>query len=65
MDKVLTEIKVTERFHERDLRAKVATDSNTLLEASERLGHSDTGITQRVYRRKPVVIEPLKKRRET
>lgn len=61
MDKVMANTKVTDRFQERDLRAKVATDSNTLLEASERLGHSDTGITQRVYRRKPIVIEPLKR----
>jgi integrase len=62
MDKVLAETKVTERFQERDLRAKVATDSESLVEASQRLGHSDTAITQRVYRRRPVVIEPVKKR---
>jgi hypothetical protein len=34
-------------------------DSATLAEASERLGHSDTAITRRVYRRKPVVVSPL------
>ena len=62
MDKVLAETKVTERFQERDLRAKVATDSESLVEASQRLGHSDTAITQRVYRCRPVVIEPVKKR---
>lgn len=48
-----------ERFQERDLRAKVASDSDSLLEASERLGHADTAITQRVYRRKPVRVQPL------
>ena len=64
MDKVLKETKVTERFHERDLRARAATDSDTLQEASERLGHTDTAITQRVYRRKPVVVKPLKKRKK-
>jgi len=61
MDKVMADTRATDRFQERDLRAKVATDSNTLQETSERLGHSDTGITQRVYRRKPIVIEPLKR----
>lgn len=59
MDKVMAETRVTDRFEERDLRAKVASDSDTLIEASERLGHADTGITQRVYRRKPVRVQPL------
>ena len=65
MDKVMAETKVVERFQERDLRAKVASDSDSLIEASERLGHADTAITQRVYRRKPVRIQPLKKSRGT
>jgi len=38
---------VCERFQERDLRAKVASDSDSLVEASERFGHADTAITQR------------------
>jgi len=38
---------------------KVASDSASLVEDSERLGHADTGITQRVYRRKPVRVSPL------
>jgi integrase len=59
IDKVMAETKVTDRFEERDLRAKVASDSDTLIEASERLGHADTGITQRVYRRKPTRVQPL------
>ena len=59
MDKVLKETKVSVRFQERDLRAKVASDSDTLEEASARLGHADTAITNRVYRRKPVRIQPL------
>ena len=63
MDKVMENTKVTERFQERDLRAKVASDSDSLIEASERLGHADTSITQRVYRRKPVRVQPLKKGR--
>ena len=59
MDKVLAETNVADRFQERDLRAKVASDSDSLIEASERLGHADTGITQRVYRRKPTRVQPL------
>jgi integrase len=47
------------RFQERDLRAVVASESASLQEASDRLGHSDTGITQRVYRRKPTRVKPL------
>jgi integrase len=65
IDKVMAETKVAERFQERDLRAKVASDSDSLIEASERLGHADKAITQRVYRRKPVRIQPLKKGRGT
>jgi len=65
MDKVMAETKITERFQERDIRAKVASDSDSLLEASERLGHADTAITQRVYRRKPVRIHSLIKGRGT
>jgi hypothetical protein len=59
MNKVLNDTVVTDRFQERDLRAKVASESDTLIEASERLGHADTGIPQRVYRRKPVRVQPL------
>jgi len=59
MGKVLADTNVYERFQERDLRAKVASESDTLIEASERLGHADTNITQRVYRRKPVRVQPL------
>ena len=65
MDKVMVKTNITDRFQERDLRAKVASDSDSLIEASERLGHADTAITQRVYRRKPVRIQPLIKGRET
>ena len=59
MDRVMAETRVKDRFQERDLRAKVASDSDTLQEASERLGHADSAITQRVYRRKPVRVQPL------
>jgi len=59
MDRVVELTKVTDRFQERDLRAKVASESDTLEEASERLGHSTTETTNRVYRRKPSRIQPL------
>lgn len=44
------------RFH--DLRAKSASD-DSLTAASERLGHADARITQRVYRRAPARVAPL------
>lgn len=65
MDRVMAETKVKDRFQERDLRAKVASDSDTLQEASQRLGHADSSITQRVYRRKPVRVQPLIKGKST
>jgi integrase len=48
------------KFHFHDLRAKSASDGADLLESSERLGHSSPAITQRVYRRKPTRMKPLR-----
>ena len=59
MDKVMEQTDVTDRFQERDLRAMVASESASLLEASERLGHASTETTKRIYRRKPVRVSPL------
>ena len=59
MDRVLRDTAVEERFWEKDLRAKVASDSATLQKASDRLGHATTETTKRVYRRKPVHIKPM------
>jgi integrase len=47
------------RFTEHDLRAKVASDSDTLETASKRLGHQQQSTTKRVYHRKPVEVEVL------
>ena len=47
------------RFQFRDLRAKSASD-DTLDASSARLGHESTAITQRVYRRKPRRVRPLR-----
>ncbi len=51
-----------ERFRWHDLRAKSASD-DTLEAAAGRLGHADPRLTQRVYRRKPEVVTPLRRKR--
>lgn len=48
------------RFHFHDIRAMSITESEDLVEASQRAGHSSTEITQRVYRRKPARVKPLR-----
>lgn len=53
MARVLAETKVTERFTEHDLRAKCASDADSLEKARALLSHADSRITQQVYRRKP------------
>lgn len=60
MARVLKETKVTQRFTEHDLRAKVGSDSESLERARQLLGHADAKITERVYRRKPEVVRPLR-----
>lgn len=53
MARVLKETKVTERFTEHDIRAKCASDADSLERARKLLAHVDTRMTSRVYRRKP------------
>lgn len=60
MDRVLDETKVTDRFTEHDLRRKVGSDAETLEHARALLAHVDSKITQRVYRRKPERVRPLR-----
>jgi len=60
MERVLTETKVKERFTEHDLRAKCASDAETLEHARQLLAHADSNITRRVYRRKPERIKPAR-----
>jgi len=43
-----------------DIRAKSASDSASLQEASERLGHASLAITHRVYKRTPYRVKPLR-----
>jgi integrase len=48
-----------ERFTFNDLRAKSISDTGSLLEASQRAGHTDQAITKRVYRRLPERVTTL------
>lgn len=57
MARVLAETKVKERFTEHDFRAKAGSDAKSTARAQELLGHSDSKITDRVYRRKASIIE--------
>lgn len=60
MERVLKETKVKDRFTEHDLRAKCASDAETLEHARALLAHADSQITQRVYRRLPERVQPGK-----
>jgi integrase len=59
MAKALVNTKLKERFTEHDLRAKVASETGSE-HAKQMLGHSSAAITDRVYRRKPELIQPAK-----
>lgn len=60
MERVLKETAVTERFTEHDIRAKAASDAETLDHAQSLLTHADSRVTDRVYRRKPKKVQPLR-----
>lgn len=60
MTRLLTETKVVVRFTEHDLRAKCASDARTLEHARALLAHADGRLTDRVYRRKPEMVDPLR-----
>lgn len=60
MARVLKETQVKERFTEHDMRAKCASDAETLEHAQRLLAHADSKITDRVYRRKPERVKPLR-----
>ena len=59
MDRVLSETKVVERFTEHDLRAKCASDAETVEHARALLSHVDLRTTDAIYRRKPEKVTPL------
>lgn len=58
MERILEETKVKERFTEHDLRAKCASDADSLEHARALLAHADSQLTQRVYRRRPERVKP-------
>lgn len=60
MLRVLEETKVEERFTEHDLRAKCASDAESLEHARALLAHADSRTTDRIYRRKAEKVKPLR-----
>lgn len=60
MDRLLVETKITQRFTEHDLRAKCASDAETLEHAQQLLAHADGSTTKRIYRRKAEHVKPLR-----
>lgn len=60
MKRVLEETNIKERFTEHDLRAKVGSDAESLDRAKQLLAHSDSRLTERIYRRKPERIAPAR-----
>ncbi|MCH2055146.1 MAG: hypothetical protein MK214_00715 [Thalassotalea sp.] len=59
MMKAVSSGDLKERFQERDLRAKAATQCETLVQAFELLGHKNISTTKRVYRRGYSKVMPL------
>ena len=45
---------------ENDIRAKMVSDSGTIEEAQARAGHRSSATTRRVYRRRPMKVDPLR-----
>lgn len=60
MERVEAETSLKERFTEHDLRAKCASDAETLEHARALLAHADSRVTDRIYRRKPERVMPGK-----
>ncbi len=60
MARVLEETKVEHHFTEHDLRAKVASDADSLEHARSLLAHADSRTTDRIYRRKAERVAPLR-----
>ena len=58
--RVLAETKIKTHFTEHDLRAKVASDAHNLEHAKALLSHTDSAMTDIIYRRKPTLVKPLK-----
>lgn len=59
MAKAINSTALTERFTEHDLRAKVASDIS-IKHAQVLLGHSSSHTTEKIYRRKPNIVKPVR-----
>ncbi|GHD59731.1 integrase [Jeongeupia chitinilytica] len=62
MDRVMSETEVTVRFNEHDIRAKVASDAETVDHARALLSHTSIDTTKRIYRRKAERVSPLERK---
>ena len=60
MARVIEETNVKQHFTEHDLRAKVASDADSLEHARSLLAHADSRTTDRIYRRKAERVAPLR-----
>lgn len=60
MERVMKETKVTEGFTEHDIRAKAASDAETLEQAQALMSHADPRTTRRIYRRKAEKVKPVR-----
>lgn len=59
MAKALASGALEVRFQEKDLRARAATDCNSLMEAFELCGHNSLSTTKRIYRRGYSLVNPV------
>ena len=60
MRRVMAETKVDARFTEHDIRAKCASDAESLEHARALMAHADSRTTDTIYRRKPERVKPLR-----
>jgi integrase len=62
MNQVLKKTKVETRFTDHDLRAKCASDADSLEHARQMLAHVDSKTTNRIYRRKAELVQPARRK---
>ncbi len=60
MARVLAETAITERLTGHDLRARAGSGAGSLELAQKLLAHTDPATINRIYRRKPTRVEPVK-----
>lgn len=64
MKKALTKTDLEEKFTEHDLCSKTASDVETIEEAAQLRGHTNTKTTRENYRVKPEIVLPFRKKAE-